>query len=225
MVFETKDLNFKKSPKRYKANANVEWRHNKTYRNPGWHFFKDVQTSKTYNKDLVATFHTKKIKGGAIFMQLHIPGFEKRVYTKVKAPITFESPKPYHKLSTPTLVIRKKGEAWKNPFVVVYEPYHKKEKASIQSVEKLEQGNIYKGLKIVSKTPNEHLIQYVITQSKDQIFKNENIYFKGSYAVITLNKMNVLQSIYIGEGEKLIFNNEEITTNSTNSFFKSYVKK
>lgn len=225
LVFENKDLNLKRTPNRYMANANKKWIHNKRYRNPGWHFFKDVQTSKTYNKDLVATFHTKKIKGGAIFMQLHIPGFEKRVYTKVKAPITFESPKPYHKLSTPTLVIRKKGEAWKNPFVVVYEPYHKKEKASIQSVEKLEQGNIYKGLKIVSKTPNEHLIQYVITQSKDQIFKNENIYFKGSYAVITLNKMNVLQSIYIGEGEKLIFNNEEITTNSTNSFFKSYVKK
>ena len=77
----------------------------------------------------------------------------------------------------------------------------------------------------MSKTPKEQLIQYVITQSKDQVFKNENIYFKGSYAVITLNKMNVLQSIYIGEGEKLVFKNEEVNTNKSKSFFKSYDKK
>lgn len=222
LVFENKDIHLVKTPKRYMANANKRWIHNKQYRNPGWHFFKDVQTSKTYPRDVVATFHTKKIKGGAIFMQLHIPGFEDRVYTKVKAPITFESPKPYHKLPTPTLVIRKKGEAWKNPFVVVYEPYHKKEKASIQSVEKLEQDGIYKGLKIVSKTPNEDLIQYVITQSKHQVFRNEDIYFKGTYAVITLNNKNQLKSIYVGEGEKLRYKNKEITINSSNTYYASY---
>ena len=222
LVFETKDLKFTATPNRYMTNANKEWIQNKQYRNPGWHFFKDVQTSKLYQKDVVATFQTKKVKGGAVFMQLHIPGFEDRTYTKVKAPITFESPKPYDKLPTPTLVILKEGEAWENPFVVVYEPYHKKEKASIQSVEKLEQDGVYKGLKIVSKTPNEHLIQYVITQSKDQVFKNKDIYFKGTYAVITLNGNNVLKSIYIGDGEKLTYKNEEISTNISRAYYKEY---
>lgn len=227
LVFENKDLLLSKTPKRYMANANKKWIHNKRYRNPGWHFFKDVQTSDTYQKDVVATFHTKKIKGGAVFMQLHIPGFEDRVYTKVKAPITFESPKPYHKLPTPTLVIRKKGEAWQNPFVVVYEPYHKKEKASIQSVQKLEQDGIYKGLKIVSKTPTEKLIQYVITQSKNQVFEDKElgIYFKGTFAIITLNDKQKLKSMYIGKGKKLVYKNQEIITDSFNSYYKEYVRK
>jgi len=222
LVFENKDMNFIKTPNRYMGNANGVWKHNKTYRNPGWHFFKKVKTSENYNKDIKATFHTKRLDKGAVFMQLHIPNFKNRSYTKVKAPITFESPKPYHKLPTPTLVIRNKGEAWQNPFVVVFEPYNKSEKPSLQSVTKLEQDGIYKGLKIISKTPNEDLIQYVITQSKNQIFKNDAIYFEGSYAVITLHKDQTLKSIYVGEGKKLIYKNEEITTDSSQTYFKSY---
>jgi hypothetical protein len=218
LVFENKDLKLQKTTNRYMGNANAKWIHNKKYRNPGWHFFKDVKTSQEYEKDVKATFHTKRLKGGKVFMQLHIPRFKNRTYTKVKAPITFESPEPYNKKPTPTLVIRNKGEAWRNPFVVVYEPYIEKEKPSIQSVTKIEQDGVYKGLIIESKTPKEFLTQYVITQSKDQIFRNDDIYFRGSYAVITINKDKSLRSIYVGEGEKLIYNNREINTNSSNTY-------
>ncbi len=209
LVFENKDMKFKKTPNRYMANANLKWKHNRDYRNPGWHFFKDVKTSQEYENKVKATFNIKKLKGSDIFMQLHIPGFKNRKYTKVKAPITFESPEPYNKKPTPTLVIRNKGEAWQNPFVVVYEPYNDKEKPTIKSVAKLEQNSIYKGLIIETKTPREHLIQYVITQSKNQVFQNDDIYFKGSYAVITLQKDKTLKNIYVGEGEKLMYKNEE----------------
>ena len=222
LVFENKDLKLKKTPNRYMQNANKEWIHNKKYRNPGWHFFKKVKTSKTYNKDVKARFNIKKLKGNNVFMKLYIPGFKNRTYTKVKAPITFESPEPYDNKTTPTLVIRNKGEAWKNPFVVVFEPYNSSEKPTIQSVIKIEQDDIYKGLIIKSKTPKEELIQYVITQSKNQVFKNDAIYFKGSYAVITLHKDKGLKSIYIGEGDKLIYENKLITTNSSKSYFKEF---
>ena len=222
LVFENNDLKLKKTPNRYMQNANKEWIHNKKYRNPGWHFFKKVKTSKTYNKDVKARFNIKKLKGNNVFMKLYIPGFKNRTYTKVKAPITFESPEPYDNKTTPTLVIRNKGEAWKNPFVVVFEPYNSSEKPTIQSVIKIEQDDIYKGLIIKSKTPKEELIQYVITQSKNQVFKNDAIYFKGSYAVITLHKDKGLKSIYIGEGDKLIYENKLITTNSSKSYFKEF---
>jgi len=222
LVFENKDIKLQKTPNRYMANANAEWIHNKKYRNPGWHFFKDVKTSQEYKNNVKATFHIKKLRGNNLFMQLHIPGFKNRTYTKVKAPTTFESPEPYDRKPTPTLVIRNKGEAWQNPFVVVFEPFNSSEKPSIQYVTKIEQNGIYRGLIIESKTPSENLIQYVITQSKDQFFKNDDIYFKGSYAVITLNNKNELKSIYIGEGEKLIYKNEEIVTNSSKTYFKSY---
>ncbi|MFP4845019.1 heparinase II/III family protein [Winogradskyella sp. PE311] len=224
LVFENKDMDFKKTPKRYKANENAEWTHNKKYRNPGWHFFKNVKTSKPYIGDIKSTFNIKKLSATNIFMQLHIPGFKNREYTKVKAPITFESPEPYNKMATPTLVIRNNGEAWKNPFVVVYEPFNENEEATIKSVEKLEENGVYKGLKIVSNTPTEKLIQYVITQSKDDIFKNDDldIYFKGSFAVITLNENKTLKSIYIGEGDELKYKNEIIETNTSKTYYKAY---
>tara|TARA_R110002051_G_scaffold318695_1_gene401372 strand:- start:3974 stop:6400 length:2427 start_codon:yes stop_codon:yes gene_type:complete len=221
LVFLNKDMKFTKTPERYMANANGTWKRN-TYRNPGWHFFKDVKTSKAYENNVKATFSVKRLKGNDLFMQLHILGFKNRTYTKVKAPHTFKAPKPYDKLPTPTLVIRNKGGAWQNPFVVVYEPYNETEKPTIQSITKIEQNGIYKGLIIKSKTPSEELTQYVITQSKNQVFKNEAIYFKGSYAVITLNKDSILKSIYIGEGEKLIYTDKEINTNETSTFFKEY---
>ncbi|WP_100612792.1 hypothetical protein [Confluentibacter lentus] len=81
-------------------------------------------------------------------MGLPIPGFPNREYTKVKALHTFEAPKPYNELPTPILVARKKGEAWKKPLVVAYEPFDTRiNKASIISVEKLEKNGVYKGLK------------------------------------------------------------------------------
>jgi hypothetical protein len=223
LYFSNNDMAFKKTPERYMASAKLEWKNN-TYRNPGWHFFEDVKTSKSYNNNVKATFNITKLSGNDLFMQLHIPGFKNREYTQVKAPITFEAPKPYDKLPTPTIVIRNQGEAWKNPFVVVYEPFNENEKPTIQSVVKIEQDGIYKGLKIISKTPAETLIQYVITQSEDQEFKSDalDIYFKGAFAIITLNEKGGLQNIYIGEGEKLIYRDKNINTNADKAFYKQY---
>jgi len=227
LVFENSDMNFKETPDRFMANANATWKRNKQYRHPGWHFFKDVETSENYGKDVKATFHTKKLSEGDIFMQLHIPSFENRIYTKVKAPTTFESPAPYDNLPTPTLVIRNKGEAWKNPFVVVYEPFNENEKPTIKSVEKIEQDGVYKGLKVVSETPNSELVQYIITQSKGEVFKSDtlDIYFKGTFAIITLNNKQELQNIYIGEGDKLVFKNKQcIPESPQNALFINFSK-
>ena len=224
LVFENKGMMFKNTPNRFMANANAKWKRNRTYRNPGWHFFKNVKTSKVYENDVKATFLTNQLPQGNVFMQLHIPKFKNRTYTKVKAPITFEAPIPYDNLETPTLVIRNEGEAWRNPFVVVFEPFNENEKATIKSVEKLDSNGIYKGLKIISVTTNEKLIQYVITQSKGDIFHDETlgIYFKGTFAVISLNENEILKSIYIGEGDRLIYQDVTIETGIEKSYFKSY---
>lgn len=224
IVLGNKDMDFEKTPNRYMANANAPWIHNKSYRNPGWHFFKDVKTSKAYGKDVTMTFNTKKLNSGSVFMQLHIPGFENREYTKVKAPTTFEAPKPYHNLPTPTLVIRNKGEAWKNPFVVVYEPFNEDEKSTIKTVEKIEQNGVYKGLKIISKTPTDNLVQYILTQSKGEELKIDilDLYFKGSFAVITLDENENLLSVYVGDGETLRFKEEEIQLRTSTSYYKEY---
>ncbi|HSH09155.1 MAG TPA: heparinase II/III family protein, partial [Oceanipulchritudo sp.] len=206
LEFENEDLKLTPQPDRYTANASIPWLQNQQYRHPGWHFFEDVQTSSLYSGDVKVIFPLQKLDGPPIFMALHIPGFDDREYTKVAAPRTFEAPKPYDSLPTPTLVMRKSGEAWINPFVVVYEPFAgNRHDQSVQSVEKLEEGGVYKGLKIVSQTDSGRIIQYVITQSKDEVFNDEvhGIHFKGTFAVITLDESGNLQDLYIGEGQTL----------------------
>jgi len=91
---------------------------------------------------------------------------------------------------------------------VVYEPFNENEESqSIQRVEKLKQDGLYKGLKIVSKTGGNTLIQFVITQSVNEVFddKAADIHFKGTFAVITIDANDQLQHMYIGDGEVLRF--------------------
>ena len=145
-------------------------------------------------------------------MGLDIPGVDDREYTKVAAPPTFEAPEPYGKLPTPTLVIRKYGESWERPFVVVYEPFSGGPgNHTVRSVDKLEQDGLYKGLRIVSRTNSGQIIQYVITQSKGEVYSNEDlgIQLEGSFAVITLDGNGQLQDMYMGEGKSLTY--REIT--------------
>ncbi len=211
LEFLNSDLKLSPTPKRYQANANLPWKQNNTYRYPGWHFFEEVQTSEEYDKDVRLLFSTEKLEGKPIYMNVFIPGNEKREYSKVMAPHTFEAPAPYDKLPTPTLVIRKTGEAWESPFALVYEPFDENVKNnSIQSVEELMQDGFYKGLKVVSKTDTQTLIQYIITQSKNQDYSDKElgIEFKGTFAIITLNAENELQNMYIGQGTELRFGNK-----------------
>jgi len=219
LEFQNEDIDFKGTPMRYMANANRPWVQNRQYRHPGWHFFQEVETALDYGKDVTAQFPVEKLQGEKIYMKLYIPGFENREYTRVLAPPTFQAPEPYDGLPTPTLVIRNNGEAWNNPFVVVYEPFSENEQApSIQGVEKLEQDGLYKGLKIISNTGRDRLVQYVITQSRNEVYHNENLnlHFEGSFAVITLDGKNRLQNMYIGEGKSLRFGNTTLKTERNN---------
>ena len=203
LSFQNEDMAFRPTPDCYMKNGHDPWVQNRTYRNPGWHYFQDVCTAENYTKSVKTRFAVEHLPGGTIYMQLFIPGGEQRDYTCVKAPHTFQAPEPYDELPTPTLVIRKRGEAWEDPFVVVYEPFNSKEKGpSIESVEKLTQDGKYKGLSIRSRIWGESMIQYVITQSKGETFLDDQrkIEFTGSFAVITVSATGRLHSLYIGEG-------------------------
>ena len=215
LQFLNKDLMFKADPTRYQANAKAPWLQNRQYRIPGWHFFENVETSSVYSGNVQAQFNTGKLKGGPLAMRLFIPGCEQRVYTKVMAPHTFEAPVPYEKMPTPTLVIRKKGEAWTTPFVVVYEPFDgNKPNGSVQSVTKLKQNGVFKGLKIVSKLNGKTITQFVLVQSGNEIFsdKNSGIIFQGEFGLITLDGNNELQNLYLGNGIKLACKKAELTS-------------
>nr|MBI1232160.1 hypothetical protein [Cytophagales bacterium] len=225
LEFLNEGLTLRSTPERYMANANLPWEQNKKYRHPGWHFFEEVQTTETHRDAVKARFHAEKFDT-PLYMDLHILADANREYTKVLAPPTFEAPSPYIDERTPTLVIRKTGEAWDQPFVVVFEPVDGNEdNHSIQSVEKLEQDGVFKGLRIDSVVGDKLLIQFIIAQAEEEEYIDERlgISFKGSFAVITENSDGKLQNMYIGEGEELRYGKIILKpTNEKRSVFKEF---
>jgi hypothetical protein len=224
--FINSDLKLESTPDRFMANANLPWVQNRQYRNPGWHFFEEVKSSASYKNDVRARFVAEKFDE-PIFMDLHIPGFQNREYTKVMAPHTFEAPQPYLNQPTPTLVIRKDGEAWEQPFVVVFEPFKGVNNNSVMSVEKLVQDGKYKGVKVLSNLAGEMLTQYIFTLNQNDSFVDEKlgISFSGTFGVLSLNQDGAPQSIYIGDGEELRYGDLIIKPeNQKRSVFRHFVK-
>ncbi|NER17821.1 heparinase II/III domain-containing protein [Spongiivirga citrea] len=220
LVFLNKDLKLKVDKERYQANTNIEWKQNRSYRNPGWHFFKNVQTSEPYKKDVKVQFKIKGIKKKEGSMNLFIVGNDDREYTKVMAPKTYEAPKPYGNKLTPTLVIRQQGEAWSNPFAVVYEPTFEKDAAAgVQSVKELEQDGVFKGFKVSSRINGKDITQFCVIQNDDEQYVNKEygFSFQGHFAIITIDTANKLQDVYIGEGYLLTYKKLKVMASDSKS--------
>ncbi|WP_242204057.1 heparinase II/III domain-containing protein [Aestuariivivens insulae] len=207
VTFLNDDLDLNPDENRFKANANAEHLYNKKFRNPGWHFFEDVKSSGIYEKNVNATFKISRLLDGKDrSMHVFITGDSNREYTVVNAPITFEAPVPYNRKPTPTIVIRQKGEAWTQPFAVVYEPsLSKTHQEGIQAVSKLESNGNFKGIEVVSKINSKKLTQVIISQESNALYENKerDIEFIGAFAIITFDNNNNLLDVYMGQGTQL----------------------
>lgn len=212
LVFDNKDLKLKSTPDRYMANAEMPWVRNKKYRHPGWHYFKEVETSATYTDGVKVTFPISKLSGEPIYMNAHIMGQEDREYSKVMAPSTYEAPKPYHRMKTPTLVVRQNGEAWDRPFAVVYESFSGTN-ASIVEVDQLTTDGVFQGFVVTSEVDGEMIKQYVIIPSNNKSFSDDSLQlsFDGSYAVLTVNDAGEALEMYIGDGQQLQYRSVKLT--------------
>ena len=227
---DNKNISFKNDENRFSASADKEWVKNRKFKHPGWHFFKNVETSEVISGNVSAIFTAEKLEETPVKMNLFITGNDNREYTKAISPVSTEAPKPYSGKTLPTLVIRQKGDAWAKPFAVVYEPFEGTENTgSVQSVEDIIQNNQFKGLKIMSKIEGKNMTQYAfILDSNESIFedKKSGISFKGRYGILTLDEKGKLQSIYVGEGQSFAFN--KIKINSKNgkpvAFFIDFSK-
>ncbi|HET8828276.1 MAG TPA: heparinase II/III family protein [Pelobium sp.] len=201
---------------RYMANADAVWKNNRSFKNPGWHYFKNVETSGVYNKQVDVVFTAKSLGDNGVSMKLFIPGEERRDYTKIMAPVTYEAPRGYDSKLTPTLAIRQIGEAWDAPFAVIYEPYAGvANQGSIKTVNSIKQNGVFKGFVVESKIQTQEIKQIIITQDEDtSIFydKHLGIKFIGRYAVLSLDKAANLQSLYIGSGTEFSYKQWELLT-------------
>lgn len=195
------------APDRFMANADAEWRQNRTYRQPGWHFFRDVATSGQTAASVVATFGARLLAGENIGMQVFLPGSEGRSYTTASSPPSTEGPHAYRERLTPTLVVRQQGEAWERPFAAVYEPV-KGEGNSIATVAAIWRERRCEGMLVKSNERAGGITQLILAPTnpdEEMNLSEHDLSFRGRYAIVTLNAATEIVSIYIGEGQALTF--------------------
>jgi len=212
---------------RYQASAKLPWDYHKNYRHPGWHYFEQVKTALLSTKAYEATFTAKKLADNPIVMRALIPGGLKSEITQVKAPKSKSAPPPYDKKPLPTMLIRRKGEAWSNPFVALYESHTQQagETAAVQSIERLMDGNTFKGVKVAAIVAGKTVTQYVLVQESledEYVNADLGIRFQGQFAVITLDENQSLSEAYIGSGKALTYKDQTVVADSKT--FAAYKK-
>ncbi len=203
------------SKDRFVPVADAKWVKNRSYLFPGWHFFKQAQTSAPLADDITVDFAATKLSPSPAHMRLFIPGQDGRDYSQALAPYTKEAPEPYDHAPTPVLVVRQTGEAWTRPFAVVFEPFAGSEKSgSVQAATALRGPAGFAGFKVVSKISDRALTQYVLVQpTADSVFEDATLglSFRGRYAVVTTDEAGECTSLYIGEGARLRYRNRELS--------------
>lgn len=214
LFFSNSDLLFQKTPERYQSCATQNWVRNNSFRHPGWHFFSNVQTSVDYNQNLSGMFQARSLGTDGLNMRFFIVGEEKREYSVVDAPATFDVDAAYSEKTTPTIVIRRQGEAWKQPFSVIFEPTAGTSlDGSVQSVGRLGSRDSFKGFCVESQVGDKEFTQYIIVQEPQDTFvlKSLDLIYKGHFSIITFVN-NVLHDIYVGNGCYVQVGNDEIST-------------
>ncbi|MFZ4455296.1 MAG: hypothetical protein ACOYOT_03665 [Bacteroidales bacterium] len=169
---------------------------------PGLRFIRNTKSTGEYRNGVVAQFSFKNSKKEHCFMQALIPGMKDRSYFCGTTPKAESATVPYDSLPVPTLVLHQMGDAWKEPFVAIYEPYVGKENYGVQSVEWLNRS--YKGEQTALKVNCKDDLTYWILSSVNISYRGmiPQGMFIGSYAAIEYHK-DMLQSIYLGKGLQL----------------------
>jgi hypothetical protein len=199
------------TPNRYQNDIGDE------YQQPGWRFFEAVKTSASTTNSVKVLFSILKDNR---FMHVSIPEGVNREYTSALAPPIVEAENGYNKKKTQVLTIRKPGEAWDKPFVVVYEP-SKISNPTVQSVENLMDGNKIVGAKVTSLVNGTTMTDWIIAQENNTSAYNlpsEKISFKGRFGIVRKEVVNgkMKVTLYIGEGESLQFGDSLLKGNSKN---------
>lgn len=188
--------------------------HDTKYQSPGWKLFESKKSTEGITDAVKACF-----KLTSTCMNMWMPGGENREYTTALGPETRDIANDasyyaykYLTMKTPIVVIRQNSEAWKKPFVVVFEP-SQGTSSSIKSVDNLYDGDKIVGAKVVSVVADKTITDYIICNDNSDSTVNigtENIEFKGRYGVVRVDQ-DGHGELYIGDGDYLIYKNSSLT--------------
>jgi hypothetical protein len=105
-------------------------------------------------------------------------------------------------LPMPTIVARQSGEAWKRPFVAVFEPStgsQPKSVVTIRSFDPIGATNDFVGLVVESKGGTK---EYIFSATVSKEVKQEDKSFIGTYGVIS-ERDGSLSYLFLGNGKKI----------------------
>jgi hypothetical protein len=212
--------NFTKDDQRYKLSAQLPWIQNRSYRNPGWHFFKNVNTWPKAS-DYKIEFIANHLKPHGIKMTVHQVATSNNELSICEAPPALQENNDYAKKPLPTMVVRAQGEQWSKPFCFVFEPSNLGSQNFIINTAPIIQNNKVVGIIINGNLGGENMAYYVLFNDQpSQTIKVENIEFKGYYSVVKRNlKTQKFEEIYIGAGEFIVVNGENYLSNE-GAFYK-----
>nr|WP_322623452.1 heparinase II/III family protein [uncultured Flavobacterium sp.] len=105
-------------------------------------------------------------------------------------------PEDLNNLPIPTLVVKQNGEAWKRPFVAIYEPAEngKSDIASVDYFGTDEQAGIH----ITAKSGRE---DFIFTNTQLTQFTNNDLSVTGTYGVISKDEKNT--TLFLGNGTRI----------------------
>ncbi len=172
----------------------------------GWQFFESVKSSSATDRAVNATFDLASPKKK---MHVYMPSGISHEYATALAPYTKGAIDGYASKKTPTMTLRKYGEAWDAPFVAVYEPTDNND-GTIRSVENITVAGKVVGAIVTSMVGDTELKDYIIATDKEELVTIPDLYmsFNGRFAIIRKQKQTETTetvNMYIGQGQLLTY--------------------
>jgi hypothetical protein len=154
---------------------------------PGWRFFENEQATAPTDEAVKIQFH---IASGDRYMHLFVPAGIPHEYTTALGPPTREAINGYDNKKTQIVAIRKRGEAWDQPFISIYEPSTTKD-PSIQLVQPLMDRGKGVGAMVVSNVGRSRITDFIIAQDdSNAIYQNKelDLRFSGRFAIVRVEE-------------------------------------
>jgi hypothetical protein len=186
---------------------------------PGFRNILDFQSPVSNENGLIALFSLKEDANNESFMQVLLPTEKERTYYSGSAPASPTAPPAYRDMPTPVLISRQKGEAWKRPFIAVYDPYIGHSNFNVEKIELIDNSKDgqFTVLKVFNRNQSEQLIFQSLDNTKN-LSKGQNMdwSFTGNFGVVGL-KNNEFAYLYIGEGSELSYKDYSLKTSGPES--------
>lgn len=198
------------------------------YRGPSGQYYNQRKKIENISTTVCAIVSAHSLGTEIVSMKAWLPSIFQRTYFSAMTPRARVAPAPYNDREVPTFVIRQTGEAWKRPFVAIYEPFVGNAE-SIESVKPLAgqaEGDLFavaiKTKDVFTGKKGQYDLIFFSTNSGNT-YSRGGITFGGTFAVVTSNE-NHIERLYLGNGQQLSTEKISILSPNTESI-QAYLER